>query len=480
MTEKTTTQFKELERGEIVIDEVTVAQNFRKEFNETQLKELADNIAKVGVLEPIILRKNRAYKVLVAGERRLRAAKLAGLQTIPYRLLDLTEQEALEVTALENLHRANLNPMEEAQAFQTLLQKGRYTVQDVAERIDKSKDYVYRTLRLLDLPEVAQKALITGEISAGHARQLLRVPPQQAEKYLKDIKNRDMSIFELRQNIDWAIGRYLEEGGFPLTEEYAGCQACSKCPYNTANQQSLFDEAVESGRCTNATCYTKKKDLAHEEFIASVKAKAEKTGMEFLEPKQTWGQNYDDFEKVTDELKEHFANEIKKHPEKFALSVDLYDDTEYMYITDKKLIEKAYKFYDEQNEAEEEEGGSPASQWEHDQAIRRKEDELISKRLAHLLPGVKISEEDFTETIGDFNEWQRNLIKETFEIEDVTIAGLSKLPTEKALVLVCLLLKLSPWNFSEEIGSLVGAELTEKELDEIHEQAVAAVDNEGK
>lgn len=475
MTKNTTTQFKELETGEIQIDEVVVSSNFRKEFNETKLKELADNIAKVGVLEPIILRPNRTYKVLVAGERRLRAAKMAGLTTIPYRLLDLTEQEGMEVTALENLHRQNLNPMEEAQAFQTLLQKGKYTVQDVAERIDKSKDYVYRTLRLLDLPESVQNALIAGEISAGHARQLLRVPPQQAEKYLKDIKNRDMSIYELRQSIDWAIGRDLEEGGFPLTEEYAGCQACSKCPYNTANQQSLFDEALDGGKCTNSTCYKKKKDLAHEEMIAGVKAKAEKAGMGFLTPKQTWGQNYDDFEKVTDELKEHFANEIKKHPEKFALSVDLYDDTEYMYIVDEKLIEKAQKFYDEQNEAEEEENSSN-SEWEHEQAIRSKEDELISKRLAHLLPDMQISEDDFEQMIGSFNEWQRNLIKETFGVEEVTLAGLSKLPCKKALELVCVLNRLSPWNFSEELGSMVGTELSEEELTAIHEQAVAEVD----
>ena len=92
--------FAEIERGEIPLNEIEVMFNFRNNFNEEKIKELADNIAKVGVLQPILLREENGQKILVAGERRYRAAQKAGLQTIPYRLLNLTAEEALEVTAL--------------------------------------------------------------------------------------------------------------------------------------------------------------------------------------------------------------------------------------------------------------------------------------------------------------------------------------------------------------------------------------------
>lgn len=480
MTEKTTTQFKELERGEIVIDEVTVAQNFRKEFNEAQLKELADNIAKVGVLEPIILRKNRAYKVLVAGERRLRAAKLAGLETIPYRLLDLTEEEALEVTALENLHRANLNPMEEAQAFQTLLQKGKYTVQDVADRIDKSKDYVYRTLRLLDLPESAQQALIAGEINFGHARQLLRLPPKKVEEMLKDVKKNGLNVRQLKSSIDYAIGRDLTRVHFPLTEEYAGCMACSKCPYNTANQQSLFDEAIEEGACTNSVCFGKKEKAYFEELLTAVKEKAENAKMGFLEPDRIWGNSYGTGNQyIMDEpLQKQFANEIKKHPEKFALTINLEGDEEALVCVDEKLNEKIEKIlYPEPDEEDEE----SENEWERENAIRKKEDELLAKHLADKLSSVQVDEERFADKFCDnFDDWQVKLLSQSFGTADLSVAELSKLPAPALLKALYVLMCLSGWRFGEDLQELVGEELTTEEVEKIHEQAVAAVDKKQK
>ena len=481
MTKNTqNTKFIELERGEINIDEVTVSENFRKEFKEEQLKELAANIAKVGVLEPIILRQNRNYKILVAGERRLRAAQMAGLQTIPYRLLDLTEEQAQEVTVLENLHRADLNPIEEARGFKALLERGGYEVQDVAERVDKSKAYVYRSLRLLDLPEEAQKALLNGEITTGHARHLLCVPADQVKDLLKEIKRRKMTAANLKEQIKWSYGADLERAGWELEKEYAGKTACSKCPYNTANQQSLFDEAVEAGRCTNRGCYEAKESQYAADFVEQVKAKAEKLGMEFLEPTQCW--NYDDdFEELDEETQEKYAEEIKKHPEKFALTVPVGENYEMMFCTDKKLArkinEEKYHFDDDDDDTEETSEERAARELE--QAIQQKEEELVAEKLLDELRDWELTEEEFSQGF-DFDDWQAKLLAKFFGVENLTLAELSKLTAKELARALHLLNKLGKWNFSEDIAEITGHTITDEEVEQIHEQAVAALNKENK
>lgn len=478
-----TKKFIELERGEISIDEVTVSScdNFRKDFNEQALKELADNIAKVGVLQPIILRKNRAYKVLVAGERRLRAAQMAGLQTIPYRLLDLTDEQAQEVMVLENLHRADLNPMEEARAFKALLERGGHTTEDVANRVDKSKAYVYRSLRLLDLPEEAQEALLKGEITSAHARHLLRVPPEDVKGLLKDIKRRQMTPAELKDQIKWQFGMDLERSGWELDIEYAGKCACSKCPYNTANQQSLFDEAVEAGKCTNKACYEEKRNQFEADVIEQVKAKAEKLGMGFLEPKQHWEYD-DDFEELDEEMQAKYAGEIKKHPEKFALTVPVGDTEEVMFCTDKKLNreinEEKYHVIDDDEEPEEDSEENAARQREHD--IAEKTRQMLAEKLMPEVLKKGLTEEEFADGIVDLNEWQCKVLVKAFGIKELTLNGIKTLPTEKVILLLTLLAKVTRWNFENDLADVIEHEVTDEEYEQIREQAVAAVDKERK
>ena len=475
------TKFIELERGEINIDEVTVSScdNFRKEFKEEQLKELAANIAKVGVLEPVILRQNRNYKILVAGERRLRAAQMAGLQTIPYRLLDLTDEQAQEVMVMENLHRADLNPIEEARGFKALLERGGYEVQDVAERVDKSKAYVYRSLRLLDLPEEAQKALLNGEITTGHARHLLCVPADQVKDLLKEIKRRKMTAAALKEQIKWSYGADLERAGWKLEKEYAGKMACSKCPYNTANQQSLFDEAVETGRCTNKGCYEAKKSQYASDFLEKVKAKAEQLGMEFLEPTQRW--NYDDdFEELDEETQKKYADEIKKHPTKFALTVSVRTTEELMFCTDKKLAKKINeeKYHFDDDEDNEETSEERAAR-ELEQAIQQKEEELVSEKLLYELRDWELTEEEFSQNFN-FEDWQAKLLAKFFGVANLTLAELSKLTAKELARALHLLNRLNRWNFSENIADITGHTITDDEVEQIHEQAVAALNKENK
>lgn len=148
----------------------------RMEFNQRQLEELSDSIRELGILEPIIVEHisdNEFY--IIAGERRTRAAKMAGLTKVPVQLRKFDEQQKLEFALIENIQRADLNPIEEATAYYNLIQMSDLTQDEVAKRVGKNRSTVANAIRLLKLPEIVQKALVDGEISSGHARALLMV-----------------------------------------------------------------------------------------------------------------------------------------------------------------------------------------------------------------------------------------------------------------------------------------------------------------
>ena len=142
------------------------------------LEELCDSIKQNGILEPIIIEQvenkdNEFY--IIAGERRTRAAKMAGLDKVPVQLRKFDEQQKLEFALIENIQRADLNPIEEATAYYNLIQMSDLTQDEVAKRVGKNRSTVANSLRLLKLPEDIKKSLITGQISSGHARALLMV-----------------------------------------------------------------------------------------------------------------------------------------------------------------------------------------------------------------------------------------------------------------------------------------------------------------
>ena len=261
-------------------DRISVKFNFRTSFDEAKIKELSQSILKCGVLQPIILRKAGKELVLVAGERRVRAAKLAGLKQIPCRILDLTEEQALEAACIENLHREDLNPMEEARAFKTLMARGAWQVEDIALKVDKSRSYVYRAIRLLDLPEKAQNALADGKISAAHALQLLRLEEKDIETMLEKVLEGDVSARELSREIEWRFGKRLEDVYFPLDKEYAGRGPCRTCMFNSENQQNLFDEALEAGRCMKEDCFKAKKEFFNKELEKEARKEAKAEGFD--------------------------------------------------------------------------------------------------------------------------------------------------------------------------------------------------------
>ena len=162
------------DRFEVAVDEVKPnPYQPRKKFDDEKIQELSESIKQHGVFTPIIVKKAvRGYE-LVTGERRLRASKLAGLETIPAILMELDDQQMMEIALLENIQREDLNAIEEAQGYEKLIKKLGYTQEELAKRIGKSREHVANMLRLLKLPKKVQNYVVDGELSMGHVRALL-------------------------------------------------------------------------------------------------------------------------------------------------------------------------------------------------------------------------------------------------------------------------------------------------------------------
>lgn len=150
----------------------------RKSFDESALAELADSIKQNGILQPILVRKKGATYQIVAGERRFQAAKLAGLKEVPVIVREVSDDEVFQLALIENLQRADLSPIEEAQGFKTLIDAKGLTQTELGQLLSKSRSSIANTIRLLDLPKEVQDMMVEGRITAGHARAILAVPSE--------------------------------------------------------------------------------------------------------------------------------------------------------------------------------------------------------------------------------------------------------------------------------------------------------------
>lgn len=174
----------------------------RRNFEEDALLELADSIKQFGVLQPLIVRKRKDYYEIIAGERRWRAAKIAGVKEIPVIIKDYNEQEVVEIALIENIQRENLNPIEEAMAFKKLLEEYHLKQDEVAERVSKSRTAVTNSMRLLKLNEKVQQMIIDDMISTGHARALLAIDDQEQQYILANkIFDEKLSVRETEKLI---------------------------------------------------------------------------------------------------------------------------------------------------------------------------------------------------------------------------------------------------------------------------------------
>ena len=183
----------------------------RKNFDEDALLELAESIKQFGLLQPILVQDRKDYYEIIAGERRWRAAKLAGLKEVPVIIKNLTEQEIVEIALIENIQREDLNPIEEALAYKKLLEEFNLKQDEVAERVSKSRTAVTNSMRLLKLSEEVQRMIIDEMITTGHARALLGVTdPEQQYLLAQRIFDEKLSVREIEKIVK-NIGKPAKE-----------------------------------------------------------------------------------------------------------------------------------------------------------------------------------------------------------------------------------------------------------------------------
>lgn len=169
----------------------------RKHFDSEELDALADSIQKEGLLQPIIVRPQGGKYQIVAGERRWQASKIAGLQLVPVRIVEMDDEQALRVALIENLQRTDLNAIEEARGYKDLMTRSDLTQAQLAEAVSKSRSAVANSMRLLDLPQQIQEFVYAGDLTAGHARAILSVSDEEKQlKLANKIMDEHLSVRE--------------------------------------------------------------------------------------------------------------------------------------------------------------------------------------------------------------------------------------------------------------------------------------------
>jgi len=214
----------------------------RKVFDKERLQALAESIKEHGVVQPIIVKQEGSRYVIVAGERRWRAAKLAGLKTIPVVVRDLTSRQAMEIALIENLQREDLNPIEEAEAYRKLIDEYNMTQDEVSRIVGKSRAAIANSVRLLTLAKEIQEMLIDGRLTSGHARTLVAIEDKERQKELAEL------IARKGLNVREAERLAAQEG--KKTSEKKPLQA--EVDYETAhlveNLRSIFGTKIDLQR----------------------------------------------------------------------------------------------------------------------------------------------------------------------------------------------------------------------------------------
>lgn len=184
----------------------------RKVFDKEALQELSESIQQHGVFTPILVKKSISGYELVTGERRLRASKMAGLETIPAILVDFDDQQMMEIALLENVQREDLNIIEEAKAYDQLIKRLNYTQEQLAHRIGKSREHITNTLRLLKLPEDVQNYVVAKQLSMGHVRALLGLKDEDTmRKVARQAIAQGMSVRKVEQLVKSINGKKVEK-----------------------------------------------------------------------------------------------------------------------------------------------------------------------------------------------------------------------------------------------------------------------------
>lgn len=271
--------------------------NPRKTFPEAEQAELIESVKRHGVMQPILVRpwpaayhyEGQAPKYeLIAGERRYRAAKAAGLEVIAATVRDLDDHETLELQIVENLHRKDLNELEEAEGYELMTKQYGYTAEQLAEKIGKSKAYIYARLKLTALCEKARAAFREGRLDASRALLIARIPlPSLQVRATQEITEGYGGPWAYRQAAEWIQRNYmlkLAEAPFPRADEslVAGAGKCHPCPKRTGTNPELYPDVKSADICTDPECFSAKKSawMERQKTEAAATGKAVVTGDE--------------------------------------------------------------------------------------------------------------------------------------------------------------------------------------------------------
>ena len=220
----------------------------RKHFNEDALLELSESIKQMGIIQPIVVQDRNSYYEIIAGERRWRAAKKAGLKKIPVIIKNYTEQEIVEISLIENIQREDLNPVEEAMAYKRLIDEFHLKQDEIAERVGKSRTAVTNAMRLLKLSEKVQQMLIDEMITAGHARAILSIADKEKQESIA------MKVFDEKLSVretEALVKRMLEP---PKTAKKSKFSSAEDAIYES------LEEKMKSIMGTRVQIHRKKND----------------------------------------------------------------------------------------------------------------------------------------------------------------------------------------------------------------------------
>mgnify|MGYP002530666618 CR=1 FL=1 len=220
----------------------------RKHFDEEALQELADSIKQYGVLQPLLVSDKKDYFEIIAGERRWRAAKMAGLKEVPVVVKEFTDQEIVEISLIENIQREDLNPIEEAMAYKRLMEEFHLKQDEIAERVGKSRTAVTNAMRLLKLSEKVQQMLIDEMITAGHARAILSIADKEKQESIA------MKVFDEKLSVretEALVKRMLEP---PKTAKKSKFSSAEDAIYES------LEEKMKSIMGTRVQIHRKKND----------------------------------------------------------------------------------------------------------------------------------------------------------------------------------------------------------------------------
>jgi ParB family chromosome partitioning protein len=282
---------------EISLDQIQPSKtNPRRRMDGTALSELAGNIRVRGVLQPIVVRPfNGAGYEIVCGERRWRASKSAGRETIPARIMNLSDAEAMELAVIENVQRESVHELDEAFGYKALIQQdpALYSVENLASKVGRSPKYIYGRLKLAELTPNLQKAFYEGKLTVGHATEIARLQPKDQEQalsecfpghrttaaILKDKDPRPISVRELRDWIQREIHLSLAQAPFDVNDPnlLPAAGPCTTCPKRSGSNPLLFADVIKRPDiCTDPECFRKKKDTLVELRIKEVHQSGEK------------------------------------------------------------------------------------------------------------------------------------------------------------------------------------------------------------